>query len=155
MADVHLLAQSIAEHLAEHVDFFSIGTNDLIQYSLAIDRRNRNVAHLYQALNPAVLKMIKMTYDAAKKKEVDLVMCGEMAGDPINIPVLVGMGLTNFSMNSASIPVVKKVIRDLDTTKAENSVKKIMTLNNVQEILEFILKEYKEILPFTKTDENL
>jgi len=80
-------AVMIAEHLAEHVDFFSIGTNDLIQYSLAIDRRNRKVAHLYQALNPAVLKMIQMICDAAKKKEIDLVMCGEMAGDPINIPV--------------------------------------------------------------------
>ncbi len=143
----------MAEHLAEHVDFFSIGTNDLIQYSMAIDRQNRQVAHLYQALNPAVLKMIKMTYDAAKKKGIDLVMCGEMAGDPINMPVLVGMGLTDFSMNSASIPVVKKMIRDLDTKKAEKSVKKIMTLNSVQEILNFILKEYKQILPFRETDE--
>ena len=148
-------AVMIAEHLAEHVDFFSIGTNDLIQYSMAIDRRNRQVAHLYQALNPAVLKMIKMTYDAAKKKDIDLIMCGEMAGDPINIPVLVGMGLTNFSMNSASIPVVKNMIRNLDTIKAKNSLKKIMALNNVQEILELILKEYKEILPFTETDENI
>ena len=148
-------AVMIAEHLAEHVDFFSIGTNDLIQYSLAIDRQNRKVAHLYQALNPAVLKMIKMTCDAAKKKDIDLIMCGEMAGDPINIPVLVGMGLRNFSMNSASIPVVKKMIRNLDTTKAKNSVKKIMTLHGVQEILELILKEYKEILPFTETDENI
>ncbi|MCK5100730.1 MAG: phosphoenolpyruvate--protein phosphotransferase, partial [Desulfobacteraceae bacterium] len=125
----------------------------LIQYSMAIDRQNRQVAHLYQALNPAVLKMIKMTYDAAKKKGIDLVMCGEMAGDPINMPVLVGMGLTDFSMNSASIPVVKKMIRDLDTKKAEKSVKKIMTLNSVQEILNFILKEYKQILPFRETDE--
>ncbi len=148
-------AVMIAEHLAEHVDFFSIGTNDLIQYSLAIDRQNRKVAHLYQALNPAVLKMIKMTCDAAKKKDIDLIMCGEMAGDPINIPVLVGMGLRNFSMNSASIPVVKKMIRDLDTIKAKNSFKKIMALNSVQEILELILKEYKEILPFTETDENI
>ncbi len=148
-------AVMIAEHLAEHVDFFSIGTNDLIQYSLAIDRQNRKVAHLYQALNPAVLKMIQMICDAAKKKDIELIMCGEMAGDPINIPVLVGMGLTNFSMNSVSIPVVKKMIRDLDTTKAKNSVKKIMTLNSVQEILELILKEYKEILPFTETDENI
>jgi len=148
-------AVMIAEHLAEHVDFFSIGTNDLIQYSLAIDRRNRKVAHLYQALNPAVLKMIKMTYDAAKKKDIDLIMCGEMAGDPINIPVLVGMGLTNFSMNSASIPVVKNMIRNLDTIKAKNSLKKIIALNSVQEILELILKEYKEILPFTETDENI
>ncbi len=148
-------AVMIAEHLAEHVDFFSIGTNDLIQYSLAIDRQNRKVAHLYQALNPAVLKMIKMTCDAAKKKDIDLIMCGEMAGDPINIPVLVGMGLRNFSMNSASIPVVKKMIRDLDTIKAKNSFKKIMALNSVQEILELILEEYKEILPFTEIDENI
>ncbi len=148
-------AVMIAEHLAEHVDFFSIGTNDLIQYSLAIDRQNRKVAHLYQALNPAVLKMIQMICDAAKKKDIELIMCGEMAGDPINIPVLVGMGLTNFSMNSVSIPVVKKMIRNLDTTKAKNSVKKIMTLHGVQEILELILKEYKEILPFTETDENI
>ncbi|MBU1340220.1 MAG: phosphoenolpyruvate--protein phosphotransferase [Proteobacteria bacterium] len=143
----------IAEHLAEHVDFFSIGTNDLIQYSMAIDRRNRQVAHLYQALNPSVLKMIKMTYDAAKKKGIELVMCGEMAGDPINIPVLVGMGLTNLSMNSASIPAVKRLIRDLDTKKAKRSVKKIMTLNRVQEIMDLISKEYKGILPFRETDD--
>ena len=146
-------AVMIAEHLAEHVDFFSIGTNDLIQYSLAIDRQNRRVAHLYQALNPAVLKMIKMTHDAAKKKEIDLVMCGEMAGDPINIPVLVGIGLTDFSMNSASIPVVRRMIRALDTKKAKNTVKNIMTLNTVQEILDVILKEYEDILPFRETDE--
>ena len=145
-------AVMIAEHLAEHVDFFSIGTNDLIQYSMAIDRQNSQVAHLYQALNPAVLKMIKMTYDAAKKKGIDLIMCGEMAGDPVNIPVLVGMGLTDFSMNSASIPVVKKMIRDLDTKKARNSVKKIMGLNCVQEISDCILEEYKEILPFDEAD---
>ncbi|MBT6337876.1 MAG: phosphoenolpyruvate--protein phosphotransferase [Desulfobacula sp.] len=146
-------AVMIAEHLAEHVDFFSIGTNDLIQYSMAIDRSNRMVAHLYQALNPAVLKMIKMTYDAAKKKGIDLVMCGEMAGDPMNIPVLVGIGLTDFSMNSAAIPAVKRMIRDLDTKKARTSVEKIMTLNCVQEISDFILKEYKEILPFGEADE--
>jgi phosphotransferase system enzyme I (PtsI) len=145
----------IAENLAEHVDFFSIGTNDLIQYTMAIDRRNRRVAHLYQALDPAVLKMIKMTYDAAKKKGIDFVMCGEMAGDPMNLPVLVGMGLTNFSMNPAAIPAVKKLIRDLDTQKAKKSVKKIMTLKTVQEISDFISQEYKEILPFRETDETL
>ncbi|MBU8849771.1 MAG: phosphoenolpyruvate--protein phosphotransferase [Desulfobacterales bacterium] len=146
-------AVMVAEHLADHVDFFSIGTNDLIQYSMAIDRQNRRVAHLYQALNPAVLKMIKMTYDAAKKKGIDLVMCGEMAGDPMNIPVLVGMGLTDFSMNSASIPEVKKLIRNLDTKKAKKIVKKIMTLSSVQEISDFTLEEYKEIFPFDKLAE--
>lgn len=144
----------IAEHLADHVDFFSIGTNDLIQYSMAIDRRNRRVAHLYQALNPAVLKMVKMIHDAARKKDIDLVMCGEMAGDPINIPVLAGIGLTEFSMNSASIPAVKKMVRELDVKQARKDAKKIMALNTAQEIIDFILKEYKNILPFVDTDEN-
>ena len=111
------------------------------------------VAHLYQALNPAVLKMIKMTYEAAKKKGIDLVMCGEMAGDPMNIPVLVGIGLTDFSMNSAAIPAVKRIIRDLDTKKARKAVKKIMTLNCVQEISDYILEEFKDILPFGEADE--
>lgn len=146
-------AVMIAEHLADHVDFFSIGTNDLIQYSMAIDRRNRKVAHLYQALNPAVLKMIKLTHDAAEKKGIDLVMCGEMAGDPINIPVLVGMGLTDFSMNSGSIPAVKRMIRSLDTQLAEQNAGKILTFNTVKEISQFIQREYKEILPFNETDD--
>jgi len=145
-------AVMIAEHLADHVDFFSIGTNDLIQYTMAIDRSNRMVAHLYQAVNPAVLRMIKMTCDAAKKKGIDLVMCGEMAGDPMNIPVLIGMGITDFSMNSISIPVVKRMIRELDTEKARKSVGKIMTLTCFQEISDFILEEYKDILPFGETD---
>ncbi|MFA5905281.1 MAG: phosphoenolpyruvate--protein phosphotransferase [Desulfobacula sp.] len=148
-------AAIIAEHLAEHVDFFSIGTNDLIQYSMAIDRRNRQVAHLYQALNPAVLRMIKMTCDAAKKKGIDIVMCGEMAGDPLNIPILIGMGLTDLSMNSASIPVVKNMIRNIDSKKTETCVEKIMALNTAKEITEYIINEYKDMLPFQGTDETL
>ncbi len=141
-------AVMIAEELANHVDFFSIGTNDLIQYSMAIDRRNRRVAHLYQALNPAVLKMIRITCNAARKKGIDLVMCGEMAGDPINIPVLLGMGLTNFSMNSVSIPVVKRMVRSIDAKDAWKFTGKVMELNTVQEISDLVLKEYKDILPF-------
>ena len=81
-------------------------------------------------------------------------MCGEMAGDPINIPVLVGLGLTDFSMNSGAIPVIKRMIRSLDTQKAKKNAEKIMALNTVQEISEFILTEYKEILPFGETDES-
>ena len=148
-------AVMIAEHLAEHVDFFSIGTNDLIQYSMAIDRRNRQVAHLYQALHPAVLKMIQMTCDAANKKGIELIMCGEMAGDPFNLPVLVGMGLTNFSMNPAAIPAVKKLIRNLDTEQARKSADKIKGLNTVQEISDFIAEEYKDILPYRETDDPI
>ncbi|OQY52520.1 MAG: phosphoenolpyruvate--protein phosphotransferase [Desulfobacteraceae bacterium 4572_89] len=144
----------MAEELASLVDFFSIGTNDLIQYSLAIDRSNRRVAHLYQALNPAVLKMIKMTCEAAWKNGIKVTMCGEMAGDPINIPVLLGFGLTNFSMNSASIPVVKKMIRNMDFKLAEKNVEKLSGFQTTEEIISFIQEEYKEILPYKETEEQ-
>ncbi|MEH0021039.1 MAG: phosphoenolpyruvate--protein phosphotransferase [Desulfobacter sp.] len=143
----------MAEELACHVDFFSIGTNDLIQYSMAIDRRNRRVAHLYQALSPAVLKMIGLAFDAAKNKGIELYMCGEMAGDPINIPVLLGLGLTNFSMNSGSIPVVKKMIRSLDVVQARKNAKTITALKTTREITDFIMKEYKEILPYKDSED--
>ncbi|MCP4023368.1 MAG: phosphoenolpyruvate--protein phosphotransferase, partial [Desulfobacteraceae bacterium] len=143
----------MAEEFADHVDFFSIGTNDLIQYSMAIDRRNRKVAHLYQAMNPAVLKMIKMTFDAAQKKGIDLVMCGEMAGDPFNLPVLVGLGLRDLSMNSAAIPAVKKMIRELDTKQATRDAQKILKCVSVKQISDYIQNKYKAILPFSGTDE--
>ena len=73
---------------------------------------------MYQGLNPAVLKMIKMTLEAARKNNIDVIMCGEMAGDPINIPVLLGFGIRNLSMNAASIPVIKKMVREIDMEKA-------------------------------------
>jgi phosphoenolpyruvate-protein phosphotransferase (PTS system enzyme I) len=144
-------AVMVAEHLAEHVDFFSIGTNDLIQYSMAIDRRNAQVAHLYQALNPAVIRLIKKTFEAAKQKGIEVVMCGEMAGDPINIPVLIGIGLSNFSMNPASIPAVRRMIRSMDKNKAEHTLKKTMELKTAKEISDYIIDEYKDILPFHET----
>jgi phosphoenolpyruvate-protein phosphotransferase (PTS system enzyme I) len=143
----------MADELARQVDFFSIGTNDLIQYSMAIDRRNRRVAHLYQALNPAVLKMIKMTFAAAQKNNIELVMCGEMAGDPINIPVLLGFGLKNLSMNPASIPVIKKMIRNMDYQKACTFAQKVLKFSTVQEITRFTQAEYKDILPYKEMEE--
>jgi phosphoenolpyruvate-protein phosphotransferase (PTS system enzyme I) len=143
----------MADELAREVDFFSIGTNDLIQYSMAIDRRNRRVAHLYQALNPAVLKMIKMTLEAARKNNIDVVMCGEMAGDPINVPALVGLGIRDLSMNAASIPVIKKMIRDMDAKKARRLSEGLFQFTTVQEIIGFIQQEYKDILPYRETED--
>ena len=143
----------MADELAKQVDFFSIGTNDLIQYSMAIDRRNRRVAHLYQALNPAVLKMIKMTFESAQRNNIELVMCGEMAGDPINIPVLAGFGLKNLSMNAASIPVIKKMIRDMDLKKARRLSETLFQFSTVQEITQLIQNEFKDILPYRETEE--
>ena len=146
-------AVMMARELAGHVDFFSIGTNDLIQYSMAIDRRNRRVAHLYQALSPAVLKMIRLIVEAATENNIELVMCGEMAGDAINIPVLLGLGLTNLSMNAGAIPVVKKMIRSVDVSKARQDVQTIFGFQTVQEIVDFIQTEYKELLPYKDNEE--
>nr|WP_320014389.1 phosphoenolpyruvate--protein phosphotransferase [uncultured Desulfobacter sp.] len=146
-------AVMMARELAEHVDFFSIGTNDLIQYSMAIDRRNRRVAHLYQALNPAVLKMIRLIVDAATEKNIELFMCGEMAGDAINIPVLLGLGLRNLSMNAGAIPVIKKMIRSMDVSKARKDVQTILGFQTVQEIVDYIQTEYKDLLPYKDNEE--
>lgn len=146
-------AVMMARELAGYVDFFSIGTNDLIQYSMATDRRNRRVAHLYQALNPAVLKMIRLIVDAATEKNIELVMCGEMAGDAINLPVLLGLGLTNLSMNAGAIPVVKKMIRSIDVTKARQDVQTILGFQTAQEIVDYIQREYKDFLPYKDNEE--
>lgn len=142
----------MADELAKQVDFFSIGTNDLIQYSMAIDRRNRRVAHLYQSLNPAVLKMIKMTFEAAQRNNIDVVMCGEMAGDPINVPVLLGFGIRNLSMNPASIPVIKKMVREIDMEKARKLSNTLCQFTTVEEITQAIQKEFNEILPYKETE---
>ncbi|MCP4117913.1 MAG: phosphoenolpyruvate--protein phosphotransferase [Desulfobacteraceae bacterium] len=144
----------MAEELGEHVDFFSIGTNDLIQYSMAIDRRNRQVAHLYNPFNPAVIRLVKMTMDAAEKTGVDVVMCGEMAGDPVNLPVLMGLGLKELSMNPGSIPIVKQVIRKLDSKDTETLVEQILTMRDVSGITDLVKTRYKSILPLEDSDEQ-
>lgn len=103
----------IADLLAKEVSFFSVGTNDLIQYTLAIDRLNEHVAYMYEPLDPAVLRLLKRVADAAIEGNVRLAMCGEMAGDPLYAAILIGMGYRYLSMNVAAIPWVKKVIRSV------------------------------------------
>jgi phosphotransferase system enzyme I (PtsI) len=95
------------------VDFFSIGTNDLIQYTLAIDRLNEHVAYMYEPLEPAVLRLLQRVSEAARHEEVRLAMCGEMAGDPLYAALLIGMGFNHLSMNVAAISWVKRVIRSV------------------------------------------
>jgi phosphoenolpyruvate-protein phosphotransferase (PTS system enzyme I) len=106
-------AAMIADLLAVEVNFFSVGTNDLIQYTLAIDRQNEHVAYMYEPLDPAVLRLLQRVSDAAHQAKITLAMCGEMAGDPIYAAILLGMGFQNLSMNVASIPWVKKVVRSV------------------------------------------
>ncbi len=143
-------AVMMAEELAEHVDFFSIGTNDLIQYTLAVDRRNRQVAHLFQPLNLAVLKMIKLIMEGAAKKGIKVVMCGEMAGDPVNLPLLMEMGIKDFSMNSASIPIIKQLIRNISLEQTQGLYEKALKLNNCKDISDIIKMKFKDIPPFNE-----
>jgi phosphotransferase system enzyme I (PtsI) len=136
----------LADILATDVDFFSIGTNDLVQYSLAVDRVNKKVAHLYQPLNPAIIRMIKHVADVAKDKNVNLFMCGEMAGDPINIPILLGLGIEKLSINPQSIPVVKNIIKSLDAKNARLFIKKVLKETTDTGVTELVLSTYGSIL---------
>jgi len=112
-------AAVIADQLAEHVDFFSIGTNDLIQYSVAVDRGNDKVAYLFDCFHPGVLRLIKMVVDAAHAKDLQVTVCGEMAGDPQSAVLLHGLGVDGLSMATPSLLGVKKAIRTISTIEAE------------------------------------
>src|SRR5437764_7457798 len=102
-----------ADLLAEHADFFTIGTNDLIQYCLAVDRADERVSRLYEPLHPAILRMILMVRRAARRHSIPVSLCGEMASDPALLTLLVGLGLTEFSMTPGAIPVAKQVLAAL------------------------------------------
>jgi len=133
-------AALIADFLAEEADFFAIGTNDLIQYSLAIDRANENVSYLYEPLHPALLRLIKSVIDAGKRANIPVSMCGEMASDPIFAVVLLGLGLENFSMNPSSIPVIKNVIRSAKYKDCRRIAEMALQKRTAQEIEEFVIE---------------
>jgi len=120
--------------LAAKADFFSIGTNDLIQYTLAVDRGNERVAYLYEPLHPGVLRLIKMTIDNAHARGIPVGMCGEMAGDPIATVVLLGLGLDSFSMGPIGIPLVKRIVRSVASMEAEAFVRSLASMGSGAEI---------------------
>ncbi len=124
----------MADVMAPKVDFFSLGTNDLIQYTLAIDRGNRQVAHLFNPLHPAIIRMLKHTTDMARDHNVGVFICGEMAGDPLYTPLLVGLGIKELSMNPFAIPVVKQTVRSLSFKKCQQFTHEILQLANADEI---------------------
>lgn len=136
----------ISEILAKEVDFFSIGTNDLIQYTLAIDRVNEHVSYLYEPLHPAVLRLIKYTVDSAHKHGIEVGLCGEMSSEPLYIPVLLGVGIDELSMNPYSIPRVKSVIRKLDQDYCRNLAEQVLSMESGTEAEDFLKAELKELL---------
>jgi phosphotransferase system enzyme I (PtsI) len=137
----------ISDILAKEVDFFSIGTNDLIQYSLAIDRINEYVSYLYEPLHPAVLRLIKQTVDNAHTNKIEVGLCGEMAGEPLYTPILMGMGLDELSMNAYAIPRVKKVIRGLDQDYCKELLNELMIKNSAKEGEYILRKEMGRLFP--------
>lgn len=139
-------AVMVAGELAREVDFFSIGTNDLIQYTLAIDRGNENVAYLYRPLHPAVLRMLRMAIDAAHREQIEVSVCGEMAGEPLFILILLGFGLNELSMNALSIPKAKKIIRSVDYTAARALLEKTLLLRTGTEMSAFVKRELHQLL---------
>ena len=135
----------MADLIAENVDFFSIGTNDLIQYALAIDRGNEQVAHLFQPLDPAIIRMLKHTADVAREKDIKIFMCGEMAGTPHHIPLLLGIGMDELSMNPQTIPDIKRVIRSLNVADTRSFMKEVLKQTTAKSTFELINDAYGSI----------
>ena len=129
-------AATISDILAKEVDFFSIGTNDLIQYTLAIDRVNEYVTHLYEPLHPAILRLVRQMVKAAHEAGIRVAMCGEMAGDPLYVPILLGLELDDLSMNVLSIFGVKKILRSYTLRECKELVETCLTLSTPEEIEE-------------------
>ena len=140
-------AVTMAEVLAHYVDFFSIGTNDLIQYALAIDRVNEHVAYMYQPFHPAILRMIRQVVEGAKNAGIEVFLCGEMAGDPLCISILLGIGLDGLSMNARAIPLIKKMVRSIPMEQARADLEEIMRLNTANEVRAYLLQQTREMFP--------
>lgn len=140
-------AAMTADILAKEVRFFSIGTNDLVQYSLAADRVDEQRLQPYEPVHPAILRLIKMVIDTAHKQGIPVSICGEMAAEPAYIPILLGMGLDEFSMSAIAIPVAKRVIRSITMTEAKNIARKSLTMSTAEEVDRYARKKLTEIAP--------
>jgi phosphotransferase system enzyme I (PtsI) len=140
-------AAIMAEQLAKEVDFFSIGTNDLIQYTLAADRTNENVAMLYTPSDPAVLRLIKLVVDAANKQGIEVSVCGEMGGDPVYVMLLVGLGLRSLSAGSVHVPEVKQLIRSFRFEEAKQVAKAALQLETAREVNSYLREQTRRVLP--------
>ncbi len=141
-----------AELLAKETDFFSIGTNDLIQYSLGIDRTNKNVSYLYQPLHPAILRSIKHVVDAAHQNGIEVSLCGEVAADPFCVPILLGMQIDSLSMNPQAIPGIKRIIRQTTMAECKDLLRRVLdcrTVNKINKlVMDSIFQRFPEELTF-------
>lgn len=133
----------MADQFAKEVDFFSIGTNDLIQYTMAADRMNERVSYLYQPYNPAILRLVSMVIDAAHKEGKWAGMCGEMAGDPIAIPLLLGLGLDEFSMSATSILPARTQIKGLSKEQAQSVKETVLSMSTTEEVVAFVKETFQ------------
>jgi phosphotransferase system enzyme I (PtsI) len=135
------------DHYVEEVDFFSIGTNDLIQYVLAVDRSNKDVAGLYTASDPSVLRMINIAVTEAKKNGVPISMCGQMCGNPMYTMLLLGMGLRSMSVTPAAIPEIKQVCRRVSIAACERVAGRALELESARDVRAYLKEELARALP--------
>ncbi len=135
-----------AEKLAEECDFFSIGTNDLIQYTLAADRANEMVSSYYKSFHPAILRMIQATVKAGHRSQKPVAICGELGGNPIAAPLLIGLGIDEISTNSTSIPEIKKIVRALSASDCKRIAERALKMETEEDIVRYLTKELKSRL---------
>ena len=140
-------AALLASNFAREVSFFSIGTNDLIQYTLAVDRTNERVAGLFTPAHPAVLSLIRDVIRAANRQGIGVSVCGEMAGEPLYTLLLLGLGLNTFSMNGPDVPEVKKIIRSTTTEHARQVARKVMSFDSERQVVHYLREETRKIIP--------
>jgi phosphotransferase system enzyme I (PtsI) len=140
-------AALMADSFAKEVNFFSIGTNDLIQYTLAVDRTNEKVAGLFCPAHPAVLKLVRDVIRIGQRHNISVSVCGEMAGEPLYTLLLLGLGLTLFSMNGPDIPEVKKIIRSTTLEHAKQIARRVMSFDSERQVMHFLREETRKLVP--------
>ena len=140
-------AVMMIDRFVEEVDFLSIGTNDLIQYTLAVDRSNKDVVGLYNPADPAVLRLIAMAIEAADKKPIPITMCGQMSGNPTYTMLLLGLGLRHFSVSPAAVPEIKNICRRVTMAECKEVAGRVATMENARDITNYLREELKRRVP--------
>jgi phosphotransferase system enzyme I (PtsI) len=137
-------AVMMIERFVEEVDFLSIGTNDLIQYTLAVDRSNKDVVGLYNPTDPAILRQIQISIEAADRKQIPISMCGQMSGSPLYTMLLLGMGLRRFSVTPSAIPEVKNVCRSVTLAECQIVAQRSMSMDNARDVKNYLKEEVRK-----------